>query len=128
MAKNKNFNLKDNKTKSVDSAIFPEKKVNLSREPTTGSDNIGQEETKEQLYLDAKDLYLPFSNNVRADQYLKLKRCEYWNRQSIREILEEILDDYLDKNPAANKALPDKEVAKLKALKSANDYMKQRLK
>lgn len=78
----------------------------------------------EQDYLDAFDKFLPFSTSLRADLYLKLKRYEYWGRTSVREILEEALEEHLKRKPDTEKALPAKEANKLKQLKTAQDYRK----
>ncbi|WP_299988815.1 hypothetical protein [uncultured Pontibacter sp.] len=77
---------------------------------------------QEEQYLEATDQYLPFSTSLRADQYLKLKRLEYWNRMSQREIIENIMDLALNNLPNVDKELPESERAKLKQLKTANDY------
>lgn len=82
----------------------------------------------EDIYLESTDQYLPFSTSLRADQYLKLKRLEYWSRMSIREIIENMMELTLDKFPDANKELPESERAKLKQLKTANDYYQSRIK
>jgi hypothetical protein len=74
----------------------------------------------EELYLKG-DTYLPFSNTLRSDLYLKLKRLEHHKRQSMRVLLEDILEHYLATQPLADKPLPEHRVKKLKQLKSAND-------
>jgi hypothetical protein len=82
----------------------------------------------EKLYLEATEQYLPFSTSLRADQYLKLKRLEYWSRMSIREIVENMMDLTLDKFPDSKKKLPESERAKLKQIKTANDYYHEKAK
>jgi hypothetical protein len=75
----------------------------------------------EAQYLNS-DKYLPFSNSIRADLYLKLKRLEFHSGKSIRFVLEEMMESYLALQPQAYMELPEKEVQKLKQLKSALDY------
>ncbi|TXK26547.1 hypothetical protein FVR03_21735 [Pontibacter qinzhouensis] len=78
-------------------------------------------------YLDNKEFYLPFSTSLRADHYLLLKRIEYYDRLSIRELFEDILEQGLKNYPSRNKELPEKVVKKLKQLKSANMYYHERV-
>ena len=73
------------------------------------------------------ELVLPFSTSLRSDLYLKMKRVEYWNRMNVREVLEEALTEYLNKQPASKKKLPAKERNKLKQLKTAKEYFNERI-
>lgn len=83
-----------------------------------------KDEINEDDYLNAKDTILPFSTILRADLYLKAKRVEYWDRLSLREILENALEEYLSNKPSTMTPLPSKEKKKLKALKRPWDYRK----
>jgi hypothetical protein len=100
--------------------VAPVAKVNRTKKKDTG---IPQEEH----YLNNTDTYLPFSNSIRADQYISLKRLEYHRKQTVRVILEEALDEYLAKQPLTKKKLPEKELPKLKQLKTAQDYKDEKV-
>lgn len=99
---------------------------NWEEELAKTSEEIGSS-IREQDYLDAVDSLLPFSTLLRADVYLKLKRMEYWSRTSIREIIENALVKELEGKLETKKALPVKERNKLKQLKTAGDYLKDRI-
>jgi hypothetical protein len=76
----------------------------------------------EEVYLQSYDMYLPFSTNIRADLYLKLKRIEFHKKHSIRVILEDLLEKFIDSEPSAETPLPEHKVKKLKQLKSPIEY------
>lgn len=104
----------------------PETLQNLDQENEDNSrlsDNNSEELSpiKEKDYL-GNEALLPFSTSLKADLYIKLKRLEYWQRTSVKEILEEALTNYLDQQPSTKKPLPVKERNKLKQLKTAREY------
>ncbi|MFD1753579.1 hypothetical protein ACFSC6_00070 [Rufibacter sediminis] len=94
-------------------------RVGSSEEPTESG-------ISENDYLESRDLHLPFSTAIRADLYLKLKRVEYWDRTTIKKIIETVVEDYVNSTPTSKKSLPEGERAKLKQLKTAKDYNKSR--
>jgi len=74
-------------------------------------------------YENETNKYLPFSNSIRADQYLQVKRLEHHGGRTIREIVEAALDLYLPtQQPLISQALPVEEAAKLKPLKTHREY------
>lgn len=132
MAKNKEkLNLSSGlKTggKSLSELIYSKDKPKANpKEPIIKAPAGEQEEggISEQDYLEAGDVLLPFSTILRADLYLKAKRVEYWDRTSLREILEAALEAYLKDKSSTDSPLPAKERKKLKALKRPWDYRKE---
>ena len=88
--------------------------------------DASQSSINENEYLQSLDLYLPFSTAIRADLYLKLKRIEYWDRTTIKRELERLIEDFVNNQSASKKSLPVEERNKLKQLKSAKDYIKEK--
>jgi hypothetical protein len=76
----------------------------------------------EEAYLNATDIYLPFSNSIRADLYLKLKRIEFHRKQSMRSILEDLIEEFVKNEHNSKKPLPEAKIKKLKILRSATEY------
>jgi len=74
-------------------------------------------------YEGVTDKYLPFSNSIRADLYLHVKRLEHHGGRTIREIVEAALDMYLPtQEPMISTPLPVEEAAKMKSLKTHRDF------
>ena len=116
--------------KSLSELLYTKDKTNNVQELNIEANTTIQEEAKgeeinEEDYLSAKDTILPFSTILRADLYLKAKRVEYWDRSSLREILENALEQYLADKPSTEIPLPLNERKKLKALKRPWDYRKE---
>ncbi|MHA6250052.1 hypothetical protein ACXYMU_19120 [Pontibacter sp. CAU 1760] len=112
--------------KSLSELIYSKDKTGAA--PQEPQAPAGQEQgggISEQDYLDAHDVLLPYSTILRADLYLKAKRVEYWDRTSLREILETALEQYLKDKASTQTPLPEKERKKLKALKRPWDYRKE---
>lgn len=132
MAKKEKLNLssglKSGTGKSLSELIYSKEKPKTDAldciEEHVGRQDGGVE-ISEADYLNAIDVLLPFSTILRADLYLKAKRVEYWDRTSLREIIEQALETHLDGNPSTDTPLPLKERKKLKPLKRPWDYRKE---
>lgn len=112
--------------KSLSELIYSKDKPKADPEEQPAPEPVHRQEgaISEQDYLDA-DVLLPFSTLLRSNLYLKAKRVEYWDRISLREIMETALEEYLKDKPATGTPLPVKERKKLKALKRPWDYRKE---
>lgn len=114
--------------KSISELLYTKEKLeeNIQTEPALDNreKESDEKEINEDDYLNAKDIILPFSTILRADLYIKAKRVEYWDRTSLREIIENALEEYLSGKTSTKTSLPLKERKKLKALKRPWDYRK----
>ncbi len=117
--------LKAGAGKSLSELLYSKDKAVSSQEPEEPAVEQEQGQIREQDYLEAGDVLLPFSTILRADLYLKAKRVEYWDRTTLREILETALEQYLNGKTSTSRALPEKERSKLKPLKRPWDYRKE---
>lgn len=78
-------------------------------------------EPREADYL-GNETTLPYSTGLTAENYLLLKRLEFYEDTTITKMINEAVAKYVKRKPAAQKPLPEPLVKELKPLRTSKDY------